>query len=705
MTVNYTTLLGLAKPVTGTEAGDWGELVNDEITELLEDAVAATATLDVTSGNVTLTDTQGQSDQARCAIIRVTGTPGTTRNVVAPNRSKTYVVVNGSDGSVVVKASATTGATIAAGVNAVVVWNGSDYAVVAASAIAGAVTSVTAASPLASTGGTTPQISIGSVIPYNLGGTNQTTYAAGDILYASASNVLSKLSIGNNGEVLSVFAGLPAWRPTAGAGTVTSVAFSGPNNSIFPISGSPVTSSGTLTMGYTGASGSLLYASATNTVNNLAIGSTGQVLTVSAGGLPTWSAPSTVYPGAGIANSTGSAWGTSYSTTGSGTVVALATSPAFTTPQLGTPSSGTLTNCTGLPLNTGVTGTLPAANGGTAQSSWTTGDLLYASATNTLSKRGIGSNGQVLTVSSGVPTWSTPSSGSGTVTSVSGTGTVNGITLSGTVSTSGNLTLGGSLTDVVFLSGSQTITGQKTFTGSILVSVIGLSGSNPNVITFDSGATNNIGSSGIPASNIYSSFFGVSSASTGIARQSGQETLQVNANGAARYYGSDGGWFPAADNVYVVGAPSNRWSAVWAANGSIQTSDERQKTDIQNTSLGLSFINALRPVSYKWVVGGNEVQNRYTEEERDAFLAQDHTLPDDYFDPIVTPRAGRRTHYGLIAQEVKDVLGTTDFGGYVYDPETDQHALRYDQFVAPLIKAVQELSAKVQELEARLNGG
>jgi hypothetical protein len=291
------------------------------------------------------------------------------------------------------------------------------------------------------------------------------------------------------------------------------------------------------------------------------------------------------------------------------------------------------------------------------------------------------------------------------VTSVSGTGTVNGITLSGTVSTSGNLTLGGSLTDVVFLSGSQTITGQKTFTGSILVSVIGLSGSNPNVITFDSGATNNIGSSGIPASNIYSSFFGVSSASTGIARQSGQETLQVNANGAARYYGSDGGWFPAADNVYVVGAPSNRWSAVWAANGSIQTSDERQKTDIQNTSLGLSFINALRPVSYKWVVGGNEVQNRYTEEERDAFLAQDHTLPDDYFDPIVTPRAGRRTHYGLIAQEVKDVLGTTDFGGYVYDAETDQHALRYDQFVAPLIKAVQELSAKVQELEARLNGG
>ena len=53
-----------------------------------------------------------------------------------------------------------------------------------------------------------------------------------------------------------------------------------------------------------------------------------------------------VYPGAGIANSTGSAWGTSYTTTGTGTVVALATSPNFVTPVLGTPTSGTLSSCT-----------------------------------------------------------------------------------------------------------------------------------------------------------------------------------------------------------------------------------------------------------------------------------------------------------------------------------------------------------------------
>jgi trimeric autotransporter adhesin len=72
------------------------------------------------------------------------------------------------------------------------------------------------------------------------------------------------------------------------------------------------------------------------------VGTNGQVLT-SNGTTLSYQTPTQTYPGAGIANSTGSAWGTSYTTTGTGTVVALATSPSFTTPTLGSATATQLT--------------------------------------------------------------------------------------------------------------------------------------------------------------------------------------------------------------------------------------------------------------------------------------------------------------------------------------------------------------------------
>jgi len=150
---------------------------------------------------------------------------------------------------------------------------------------------------------------------------------------------------------------------------------------------SPITTTGDLILG-TGA----------NTAGRLGIGSNGYVLT-SDGTTASWSpgASSMVYPGAGIPNSTGTAWSTSYSTTGTGTVVALATSPVFVTPNLGTPSAAVLTSATGLPLTTGVTGTLPVANGGTGAATLTANNVLLGNGTSALQVVAPSTNGNVLT--------------------------------------------------------------------------------------------------------------------------------------------------------------------------------------------------------------------------------------------------------------------------------------------------------------------
>jgi len=127
MTTAYTSLLGLALPVTGELTGTWGDTVNDSITSLLDTAVAGSATASVASGDWTLTTTDGAANQARAAILIPTGSPGVSRNIIAPSKSKAYIVVNQSNAAVVIKGAATTGVTIASGKTTLVTWNGSDF--------------------------------------------------------------------------------------------------------------------------------------------------------------------------------------------------------------------------------------------------------------------------------------------------------------------------------------------------------------------------------------------------------------------------------------------------------------------------------------------------------------------------------------------------------------------------------------------------
>jgi hypothetical protein len=146
MATAYTSLLGLALPVTGELSGSWGDTVNTAITSLLDNAVAGTTSI-TADADITLTTTTGAANQARQAIILWNPASGTvTRNITAPAQSKIYTVINASGGtqSIVFRgAGPTTGVTIIKGESAVVAWNGTDFIKVSNTGGAGSFTNVT----------------------------------------------------------------------------------------------------------------------------------------------------------------------------------------------------------------------------------------------------------------------------------------------------------------------------------------------------------------------------------------------------------------------------------------------------------------------------------------------------------------------------------------------------------------------------------
>jgi len=145
MATAYTSLLGLALPVTGELSGTWGDTVNDSITSLLDSAISGTTTISA-DADVTLTTTTGAANTSRQAVLLWTAGGTVTRNITAPAQSKTYVVINSSSStqSIVLRgAGPTTGVTIIKGEAAVCAWNGSDFIKIANISGAGVFTSLT----------------------------------------------------------------------------------------------------------------------------------------------------------------------------------------------------------------------------------------------------------------------------------------------------------------------------------------------------------------------------------------------------------------------------------------------------------------------------------------------------------------------------------------------------------------------------------
>lgn len=178
----------------------------------------------------------------------------------------------------------------------------------------------------------------------------------------------------------------------------------------------------------------------------------------------------------------------------------------------------------------------------------------------------------------------------------------------------------------------------------------------------------------------------------------GNDDLSIRAeqSGSILYFWAQGSWrfsmtnlqfLPYVDDAYDLGGSTKRFDDVYASNtGIIGTSDMRDKTDIVDIDYGLDFVNSLRPVNYRM-------------NDRSGY-------------------EGTRTHMGFIAQEVSELLGddaanravwvSSPAGEYKnadtgeYEAGVEREGLRYSELIAPMVKAIQELTAQNETLTARI---
>lgn len=118
---------------------------------------------------------------------------------------------------------------------------------------------------------------------------------------------------------------------------------------------------------------------------------------------------------------------------------------------------------------------------------------------------------------------------------------------------------------------------------------------------------------------------------------------------------------PRKDNTHTLGTSSNRWSTVYATNGTIQTSDERFKKNIENMGYGLTTLMELRPVTYQW-----------KEEENGD------------------------TKLGFIAQELEKVVPEVVS---IANDDIQTRGVNYAELVPVLVKAIQEQQQIIDGLE------
>jgi len=261
-----TSLIGLTLPATGTLSGQWGDTVNNAISQIVDVAVAGTQTI-TTDADIDLAVTEGTyastgltANSSQYAVLLCTGARTALRYINTPKQSKMYVVINDTTGGFAVTVrggptSPTTGVTVAAGTRAIIAWDSSasvlDFVNVGGGSAAGSNTQVQfnssgafgASSALTwdgtslsatkfagalngTVGATTPAagafttLSATTALPNTSGGTGQNSaFTQYGVTYAATTTALATTAAGTAGYVLTANSGAaPTFQAPASSG-------------------------------------------------------------------------------------------------------------------------------------------------------------------------------------------------------------------------------------------------------------------------------------------------------------------------------------------------------------------------------------------------------------------------------------------------------------------------------------------------------
>ena len=235
-----TSLIGLTLPATGTLSGQWGDTINNAISQIVDVAVAGTQVISA-DADITLTVTTGTyastgltANSSQYAVILWTAGGTVTRTITVPAQSKTYVVINktSSTQSITIQGVTGTGVTVAAGTRAIVAWDGTNFVNVGGGSAAGSNTqlqfnssgafgasanltfdgttltandiidsSLTASKPVF-TNGSKNLVSTGT-LGVDQGGTGLTTLTANNVILGNGASNPTFVAPSTNGNVLT----------------------------------------------------------------------------------------------------------------------------------------------------------------------------------------------------------------------------------------------------------------------------------------------------------------------------------------------------------------------------------------------------------------------------------------------------------------------------------------------------------------------